>query len=231
MAPPKKVAKRTRFIVDDNDEEDELGSDDRVENPRNEVEVVDDEGVDNGGGSVDSGDNGSSEPDYTELFDGMGYDDPNDGESDVPALSRSGSPPSVQNVSDPGVSWSCKCLFVFVKNARRSVDTDTPDPNEAPPLRRSARSATPATPRATPSKVVERVKGAEREIPCLDCIRSALSGKSDGKCFNNDVGAGKRCYRCSSGHKCLSAPPSILPLGLRMLQLLSQSKTQVRIES
>ncbi|KAL2176042.1 uncharacterized protein P884DRAFT_310398 [Thermothelomyces heterothallicus CBS 202.75] len=50
-------------------------------------------------------------------------------------------------------------------------------------------------------------KRAVRDVPCLMCVKSALSGRSSGgrssgECRNHS-GPGKRCYHCAKGnHKC-----------------------------
>lgn len=41
----------------------------------------------------------------------------------------------------------------------------------------------------------------------MGCLRSALSGRSEGTCFDlAGAGRAKRCYKCSSGHTCSPVP-------------------------
>lgn len=88
-----------------------------------------------------------------------------------------------------------------------SISSDSSDDDDIPartprkpttPTRARAASLTPRS--AAKGRKQRPNKAGEREVPCLGCLNSALSGQSDGSC--HDAATGKRCWRCASGHTC-----------------------------
>jgi hypothetical protein len=99
-----------------------------------------------------------------------------------------------------------------VEDDLESLDLGAPAP-PAPvtPARGSSSRGTPGAPSSgvPPSASrsgTRRQLGAQRDFPCLGCVRSLLAGSSDGRCFDNALGRGARCYRCASGHACKEVP-------------------------
>ncbi len=84
------------------------------------------------------------------------------------------------------------------------------------PARLPRRTRTPArTPGKSPAGAavtrrrasVAKLKGKARDVSCLGCIKSALSGFSDGVCYHvAGSRASARCMRCSKGHQCHALP-------------------------
>ncbi|KAL2277528.1 hypothetical protein FJTKL_15365 [Diaporthe vaccinii] len=63
--------------------------------------------------------------------------------------------------------------------------------------------------------------GAQQDIPCLPCLKSALGGRSSGACF--ELAGAKRanhCARCSSGHKCYRLPSAVRAAARELVSLL-----------
>jgi len=65
------------------------------------------------------------------------------------------------------------------------------------------------------------MKVSLRHIPCLGCVRSALKGMSIGDCWDT-AGKGKRCERCSHGHKCEEVPDDCKALSRRFVLYLAR---------
>uniref|UniRef100_A0A8H7NF04 Uncharacterized protein n=1 Tax=Bionectria ochroleuca TaxID=29856 RepID=A0A8H7NF04_BIOOC len=79
------------------------------------------------------------------------------------------------------------------------------------------------------AKQKERVKGSQRFVPCLGCLKSCLGGKQvprqpRGGCFDLKP-AGKRCFLCASGHSCVPIPPMAYKAAMKYLS--ARDKRQI----
>ncbi|KFA65561.1 hypothetical protein S40285_10918, partial [Stachybotrys chlorohalonatus IBT 40285] len=97
------------------------------------------------------------------------------------------------------------------------------------PKRPTARKSAPKTAAAAKKAVApkgikesSRTIGALRAVPCLGCLKSCLAGKQTligarGACYDTVGADAHRCYKCSSGHKCLPIPPDVMKPALEFL--------------
>ncbi|RYO82157.1 hypothetical protein DL764_009652 [Monosporascus ibericus] len=102
--------------------------------------------------------------------------------------------------------------------AAAAVDSvPEPEPElepEGPPAPDPA--AEPSTPARPPRQ--RPAQGARRAVPCKGCLRSALSGRFTGACY--DAAVGSRCWRYASGHTYHPVPALIRPLAVRLVAAL-----------
>jgi hypothetical protein len=64
------------------------------------------------------------------------------------------------------------------------------------------------------------VHGEERSSVCLACLRSALAGRSDGRCYDIAVGRSSRCERChKQSHACRPIPEHVLLAARKFFQV------------
>lgn len=103
-----------------------------------------------------------------------------------------GIPAALPGVSGPAPLVIPRTNIAVVLRSRPRVPAATPPPRP----QRSQRSSTGRRRREP------RVAQSQRRPPCLACLKSALSGKSLGVCYNTQSGPSARCLRCSSGHSC-----------------------------
>lgn len=140
--------------------------------------------------------------------------------------SRSTSVPSKVHEEDPQ------------EDPQEDLQEEAPEAPSSPPKKRPAtRSASPVltwtsinapvTPKkkrakSAPVDTLKRVKGDAREVPCLPCLKSAISGHSRGECHDNSAAkrASGQCYSYSSGHKCTPIPKSLLKITVKFLAKL-----------
>ncbi|KHN94483.1 uncharacterized protein MAM_07671 [Metarhizium album ARSEF 1941] len=60
-----------------------------------------------------------------------------------------------------------------------------------------------------------------RDIPCEGCIRAAIAGKGQGRCYEVTKGRSRRCRSCKVGnHTCRPCHSVLVPIAKRMLLAL-----------
>lgn len=88
----------------------------------------------------------------------------------------------------------------------------TEEPEPATKRRKTASNKSPSE---------EEPRGVPRDVPCVGCVRAAISGKGDvGRCYES-AGRSQRCWSCKkSGHQCSSCPSVMVPIAMRLIMAL-----------
>ncbi|KAK3901990.1 hypothetical protein C8A05DRAFT_34313 [Staphylotrichum tortipilum] len=97
-------------------------------------------------------------------------------------------------------------------------------PPPAPPKKNPPRDKSDP-PKKDEKEEEEYEVGAERAQACVGCLRSALRGKSPGRC-HDAVTKGSRCARCARGKKCVPIPVVALTAANRFL-VVRQGREQL----
>jgi hypothetical protein len=67
----------------------------------------------------------------------------------------------------------------------------------------------------------------EREIPCLGCVKGAISGRTLGECYNTSSGA--HCHKCNPTSKCEPIPGHAVCIAREYLRLKKLDSHQAMV--